>query len=1370
MPITINPGMLGTIRDDPDEQWDDQTITFSIGVDPGNIISDILDLLGISDFDPDETGFGGDAEIAKMVEVAELWDDLIARNISYVYNNDDEDIIVNKVTNMPAGAGGVTLSTLHTIFPDDADVFLVDSPLTPGMISWRAAVHEFGHALGLQHPGDYDADEGPTTYANNRSYDEDTGQFSIMSYFEPSNYGAGWVAGVNTWSRTEILTPMIYDILAIQAYYGVDTTTRTGDTTYGFGNNSGRSVFDFNTTRAPVFTIWDAGGANDELNASQYTAAQFIDLHEGSYSDVGGLLRNIGIAFGTWIERAIGGGGGDTLIGNHLNNYLDGGAGVDTLRGELGDDTYVVDVAGDVVVELANEGTDTVNSFAASFTLSDNVEKLIYVGDANVGFTGTGNALNNEIRGAANAANTLDGKAGDDIMVGGAKNDLYVVDSYGDQTVEAAGGGNDTVRTALGNYTLQANVENLEFTGVGPLVTAGNDLDNTITGNIGNDVVSGAGGNDTLTGNSGHDTLSGDAGDDRVYGGVGNDLLDGGADNDIVDGGTGDDQIGGGTGNDTLTGGANNDYVDGNDGNDTVSGDEGNDQVSGGAGNDFVYGGSGNDLVDGGADNDTVTGDAGDDQVGGGSGDDNVSGGANNDYVDGGDGDDTVNGDAGDDQVTGDAGNDTVSGGANNDYVDGGDGNDTVNGDEGNDQLSGGAGNDMMSGGSGTDNMDGGDGEDSLDGGTEADVLSGGAGNDTLAGGSGNDTVSGGDGDDTIREGAGADTIDGGAGIDKVDYSASTVGISFSLLGYGTYGDAAGDKLQNIEILIGTAFADILVLDTADNMLYGLAGNDQLFGLAGNDWLDGGTGSDAMTGGSGDDVYIVDDTKDTTIEAANQGRDRVETVLTYYTLSSNVEDLTYTGTSNFTGIGNTLANRIIGAGGNDILKGDAGDDVLDGKAGADTMYGGRDNDTYYVDVAGDKVVENKSEGTDTVFSQVSYALAANVENLTLLAGSDATGNELVNILTGNAGNNRLDGGAGADTLIGLAGDDTYIVDNSGDRVIEAANEGDDLVQSSVSFMLAAGQAIERLTLTGTGNIDGTGNEFANSITGNNGKNVLDGKAGADNLVGLGGDDTYVVDDAGDQVTEAANGGTDVVKSSVSYTLGVNLEALVLTGSAAINATGNTAVNGLYGNAAANVLDGGAGADWLQGEGGDDTYVVDNTGDRVCEFGNGGIDTVQSSITWSLGDNVEKLTLTGTGNINGTGNSLANTLVGNAGANILDGNSGNDILTGGLGQDIFLFDTSLSATTNVDTITDFSVVDDTIKLENAVFTSLGSAGALSAAAFCIGATALDSSDRIVYNSVTGALSYDSNGSSSGGFTQFAKLQSGLALTAADFMIV
>jgi cyclophilin family peptidyl-prolyl cis-trans isomerase len=334
----------------------------------------------------------------------------------------------------------------------------------------------------------------------------------------------------------------------------------------------------------------------------------------------------------------------------------------------------------------------------------------------------------------------------------------------------------------------------------------------------------------------------------------------------------------------------------------------------------------------------------------------------------------------------------------------------------------------------------------------------------------------------------------------------------------------------------------------------------------------------------------------------------------------------------------------------------------------------------------------------------------------------------------------------------------------------------------------------------------TGTTAANTMYGLGGNDTLDGGTGADSMVGGSGNDTYVVQDAGDKVVEAAGGGTDRVNASVSFTLPANVEQLTLTGTAAINGTGNTLSNTISGNSAANslaggdgndslygvdgndtlsggngndLLDGGNGNDSMSGGAGSDRYVVQSSGDKVVEAAGGGADSVSSAITYTLPAEVESLTLTGTSAINGTGNTLSNkitgngainSLVGGSGNDTLDGGAGNDSLSGGAGLDTFRFSSALNGS-NVDRVLDFNVVDDRLELENAVYSKLTATGALAAANFRASTTgdAVDSNDHVLYDTDSGQLFYDADGSGAGAKVLVAVLSLSPALTSADIFV-
>jgi len=380
-------------------------------------------------------------------------------------------------------------------------------------------------------------------------------------------------------------------------------------------------------------------------------------------------------------------------------------------------------------------------------------------------------------------------------------------------------------------------------------------------------------------------------------------------------------------------------------------------------------------------------------------------------------------------------------------------------------------------------------------------------------------------------------------------------------------------------------------------------------------------------------------------------------------------------------------------------------------------------------------VNNVNFDVPASVSGIELRLASGIITVNLLGDSSirVLGNSVANAINGNAGDNYIDGSSGNDTMAGGAGNDTYIVQNTGDVVIEDVDRGIDTVRSGLTYTLGAN--VENLILTGAASRDGTGNELANVITGNAGDNTLKGNAGDDTLAGdagndvldggtgtgidtmIGGtgDDKFYVDDPMDVVVEAADEGVDWLYSPFSIVLPANVERLILTGTDNIDGTGNELENSLSGNVGDNVLDGGAGADGMAGGKGNDIYVVDNVGDTVSELVGQGTDTVRSSISYTLGANVENLVLTGTGNLDGTGNQLDNVITGNGGNNVLTGNGGADTLIGGAGDDRYEIGTQAftqiveDASGGTDTVVVRASYTLGANLENLVVTGSGSGG-------------------------------------------------------------
>ena len=1021
-------------------------------------------------------------------------------------------------------------------------------------------------------------------------------------------------------------------------------------------------------------------------------------------------------------NRLTGNASNNTLAGLSGKDTLDGGAGTDTLQGGADDDTYIVDNTNDTIEDTS--GTDIVRT-SASFDLSaskvaggTDIEHLLYTGTT-TGVSLTGNINANSVTGAA-GSDTLNGKEGTDTLIGGVGDDFYVytssvasgidviVDSEGTDAILTATHF-DLAATSLNTSILGlANIENLQLTSASGASLLGNALDNSITGNAGNDTLEGRSSSGTLSG----DTLSGSGGDDLYIVDSTTDLIQDSSGTDTILTSVSFDLsnslVGGGSAIENLT------FT--RDSGSTLVGNAAANSIRGGGGigADLMIGGKGNDTYFVGI-NDVVQ----EESLNGGT--DLVVSSATyalgdfieNLLLDGtanihGTGNSLANsiiGNSGANSLDGGAGNATL---ITNDTFIGNDGNDTYIVDNGNDVVIESNSNSLIGGidlveasadYALTDNVENLRLAGTVVSGTGnilANSLIGNSVGNYLDGGAGVDTFIGGKGDDTYVLDTSGETI-----VEKASEGTDLVIVSGG-------GYSLGDNIENLR-LSGTA-------------TFG-GGNELDNSITGNSFansLDGGSGFDTLVGGSGDDTYVVDTTTDLIIDS-NGASDMVRSSVSFDlsdTLVGDgtaIEHLVYTGSAPSTLLGNAKNNSITGG---------AGADSIVGNGGNDTFIGNDGSDTYLVDSIGDLVLEANSlagGGTDLVVASVSYTIAADsyVEKLELTGSAIfGIGNSIANTITGNVLSNSLDGGAGIDSLIGGEGDDTYIVDDVNDKLSETDADsltgGIDLVLASVSYALGAN--FEKLTLTGTSAISGTGNNLSNTITGNSGANSLDGGTGIDSLVGGAGNDTYFVDNAADVVVENSSEGTDLVVSSLSYTLSGALENLTLTGTDTISGTGNSLSNTLAGNASANTLDGGSGADSLFGGSGadillggagedtlnatgdsdtdtliggadSDAYFVDSTSDLLVEASGGGTaDTVYSSTDYALGSNVEHIYLgsgsfdpalnggvggySDTSSLSGFGNSAANSLIGNAGDNALDGLGGNDTMIGGAGNDTY----------------------------------------------------------------------------------------------------
>jgi Ca2+-binding RTX toxin-like protein len=786
------------------------------------------------------------------------------------------------------------------------------------------------------------------------------------------------------------------------------------------------------------------------------TASKIDDAFEGSTSqDVfDGLAGN---------DAINGLGGNDSLTGGLGNDTLDGGSGDDMLTGGKGNDLYIVDSGKDEVTENLNEGTDTVNAHLAAYTLTDNVENLVFAGIKVItGPAPLTSGVTMKLGGTvamATAGDTLAIIANDTILatavlnssgsfsldlieppaLNGVQLSFQVIHDGHLMTAADSAGKPVTVRYAGVVDATKATTASISGTLGGYAETfagTGNNLANTITGSLGNDTLDGGRGVDRLIGGAGDDTYLVDRAASSMIDVNGNTIAIAG-DRIIEIDANGSDTGGidtiqtalatytltsitnvenltytgenafrgtGNTLNNLIIGGAVNDILAGGDGSDTLFGKGGNDILKGGNGDDVLYGEAGNDTLDGGNDTDTV-----------------ILAGNRADYV-------FSRPDVGKVQVARNDGTETdlMTGIEQVKFADGSIGQVTLddllkntaskfddNYEGGNDAnvFDGLAGNDSILGGGGNDSLSGGLGNDTLDGGTGSDQLSGGLGNDLYI----VDT----DADPDPAKAIAGDVVSEAlnAGIDKVQTSlmAYVLGANLENLDYlGTPVTVLGSDGKPT----GTSQVQQLAFTGTGNNLA-----NTITGGTGNDTLDGGLGVDKLIGGAGDDTYVVDRAAsslidangnsvyvpgDQTLEQDNAGIDTVRASTTSWTLAANVENLLYIGSDSFRGTGNLLANLITGNSGNDTLSALAENDILNGMDGNDKLLGGDGND-----------VLNGGQGDDT-----------------LNGGNDNDrlyGNEGSDVILGGIGDDTLTGGVGANTLTGGADADIFVFNNSPDN-------------------------------------------------------------------------------------------------------------------------------------------------------------------------------------------------------------------------------------------------------------------------------------------------------------------------------------------------
>jgi Ca2+-binding RTX toxin-like protein len=935
--------------------------------------------------------------------------------------------------------------------------------------------------------------------------------------------------------------------------------------------------------------------------------------------------------------------GNITATANSANDTLISNSGIDTLIGGAGNDLFVVSNSADVVQDTSVGATNTIQS-SVSYILPANVNALVLTGSGNL--SATGNSASDRITGNA-GIDTLVAGAGLATLVGGSGNDMFVVNNTGDVVQDTTATTANTIQSSV-NFTLVTNVNLLTLTGTAALVGTANAASDTLISNAGVDTLVGGVGGETFVVNNSADSIqdTSSTANNAVVSSVGYSLP--ANVNTLTLSGTANLSATSNSGNDSLVGNA---------GQDTLVATSGADTLVAGSGIATLLGGTSTDLfvVDNTADVVIATGTHGADTIQSSvsytvptsvntlvlSGSANLVGtavGGNNSLV----------GNAGSDTLVGGTGTDTLVAGAGPTTLIGGSASDVFVVNSTSDVIENAAAGSQVDASytyslssainyltlTGSANLVG-------TGNTGADIITANAGNDTLVSGSGVDEFFSGNGNDLFIVGNTGDVVQpdiGGLkyGIDTIQSSVSYV-LSNSVDSLELTGSA------NLTATGNPAEADSIV---------GNAGSDTLTAGGYNDTLVAGSGLATLIGGGGNDTFVVNNTADV-VEDSLTGHSNSLMSSVSFSLPTNVNASTLTGSANLVGTANAANDSLTGNAGLDTLVGGSGTDTLVAGSGLATLVGGTGNDTFVVNSALDVIQSASSGGHNLILASSSFTLPTNVNALTLsgVANISATGNTVADTLTSGAGQDTLTAGSGLATLIGGLGNTTFVIDNANDVVQDTVSFTTNSIDASVSYTLVTN--VNTLILAGTTNLSGTAN---------GGNDTLVSNAGLDTLVGGVGNETFVVSNSADVIQDTATTASNVVESSVNYVLDANVNTLVLTGTGNIVGQANAANDTLFSN---------TGVDTLIGGSGSDIFVINNSADVVQDTAASASNQAVAAVSFVLPTNVNVLTLTGSAGLSATGNGASDVISANSGADTLIAGSGAATLIGGSGNDTFV---------------------------------------------------------------------------------------------------